>query len=63
MPISQAYTRCKAGIYLPVRMKRYLEVSRKIMGVFNDFTPEVTQISVDEAFLNMTGTVKKQHIK
>ncbi|MCD6396406.1 MAG: DNA polymerase IV [Spirochaetaceae bacterium] len=58
MPISQAYARCKAGIYLPVRMKRYLEVSRNIMAVFNDFTPEVTQISVDEAFLNMTGTEK-----
>ncbi len=58
MPISQAYSRCKDGIYLPVRMKRYLEVSRKIMSVFSDFTPEVTQISVDEAFLNMTGTEK-----
>ena len=58
MPISQAYSRCRDGIYLPVRMKRYLEVSRDIMTVFNKFTPEVTQISVDEAFLNMTGTEK-----
>jgi DNA polymerase-4 len=58
MPISQAYARCRDGIYLPVRMKRYQEVSRTIMAAFNDFTPDVIQISVDEAFLNMTGTEK-----
>ncbi|RLD30081.1 MAG: DNA polymerase IV [Bacteroidetes bacterium] len=39
-------------------MDRYQEVSRTIMAVLNDFTPEVIQISVDEAFLNMTGTEK-----
>lgn len=58
MPISQAFARCRDGIYLPVRMKRYQEVSRTIMAAFDDFTPDVTQISVDEAFLNMTGTEK-----
>ncbi len=58
MPISQAYARCREGIYLPVRMERYLEISRQIMETFNDFTPEVVQISIDEAFLNMTGTEK-----
>lgn len=58
MPISQAYARCRDGVYLPVRMGRYQEVSRQIMAAFNDFTPEVIQISVDEAFLNMTGTDK-----
>ncbi len=58
MPISHAYSRCKDGIYLPVRMNRYQEVSRQIMAAFNDFTPDVIQISVDEAFLNMTGTEK-----
>lgn len=58
MPISHAYARCRDGIYLPVRMSRYQEVSRIIMASFNDFTPDVIQISVDEAFLNMTGTEK-----
>lgn len=58
MPISHAYARCRDGIYLPVRMKRYQEVSRTIMAAFDDFTPEVIQISVDEAFLDMTGTEK-----
>ncbi len=58
MPISHAYSMCRDGIYLPVRMSRYQEVSRQIMAAFNDFTPDVIQISVDEAFLNMTGTEK-----
>ncbi len=58
MPVSHAYARCRDGIYLPVRMSRYQEVSRIIMASFYDFTPDVIQISVDEAFLNMTGTEK-----
>ena len=58
MPISYAYSRCRNGIYLPVRMNRYQEVSRKIMAAFDDFTPDVLQISIDEAFLDMTGTEK-----
>lgn len=56
MPISEAYRRCPSGHYLPVRMKRYQEVSAQIMSLFTRFTPEIRQISVDEAFLNMTGT-------
>jgi DNA polymerase IV len=56
MPISEAYRRCPAGHYLPVRMKRYQELSSRIMALFTRFTPEIRQISVDEAFLNMTGT-------
>ena len=56
MPISEAYRRCPGAVYLPVRMARYQEVSRQIMAIFGEFTPEVQQISVDEAFLNMTGT-------
>jgi DNA polymerase-4 len=56
MPISEAYRRCPRGIYLPVRMERYQEVSAQIMARFEDFSPEIQQISVDEAFLDMTGT-------
>jgi DNA polymerase IV len=56
MPISQAYRRCPQGVYLPVRMERYLEVSRQVMGILGGYTPHVQQISVDEAFLDLTGT-------
>lgn len=56
MPISEAYRRCPKGVYLPVRMERYHELSERVMSLFGDFTPEVRQISVDEASLDMTGT-------
>ncbi|WP_455383159.1 DNA polymerase IV [Salinispira pacifica] len=56
MPISEAYRRCPNGIYLPVRMERYHEISQRVMQIFERFTPVVQQISVDEAFLDMTGT-------
>jgi DNA polymerase-4 len=56
MPISQAYRRCPQGVYVPVRMERYLEVSRQVMGILAAYTPHLQQISVDEAFLDLTGT-------
>ncbi len=56
MPISEAYRRCPQAIFLPVRMSRYQEISKQIMDLFSEFTPEVRQMSVDEAFLEMTGT-------
>ncbi|MGO9409978.1 MAG: DNA polymerase IV [Spirochaetia bacterium] len=56
MPISQAYRRCPHGVYLPVRMERYMEVSRQVMGILQAYTPHIQQISVDEAFLDLTGT-------
>ncbi len=55
-PISQAFRLCPKGIYLPVRMKRYQEISEEIISLFNNFTPAVMQVSIDEAFLDMTGT-------
>ncbi|TVQ21721.1 MAG: DNA polymerase IV, partial [Spirochaetaceae bacterium] len=56
MPISQAYRLCPHGVYLPVRMKRYQEVSSRIMTILAGFSPAVQQLSVDEAFLDMSGT-------
>ncbi len=56
MPISEAYRRCKDGVYLVPRMKRYQELSRQVMSVFEDFSPDIHQISIDEATLDMTGT-------
>jgi len=56
MPINEAAKRCPHAVFLPVRMNRYLEISARVMSVFADFTPDVLQVSVDEASLDMTGT-------
>ncbi|MDR0641436.1 MAG: DNA polymerase IV [Treponema sp.] len=58
MPLAQAVKLCPQGIYLRGNMERYQEFSRQIMGILGDFSPEVQQLSVDEAFLNITGTEK-----
>lgn len=58
MPILQARKLCPNGIFLRCRMDRYHEKSKEVMSIFKDFTPEIKQISVDEAFLNMTGMEK-----
>ena len=56
MPIGQAFRRCPNGIYLPVRMERYVEVSQEIRRIFSDFTDLVEPISIDEAFLDVTAS-------
>ncbi len=55
-PIAQALKLCPHGIFLPVRMARYKEVSEKIFEIFHRFTPLVEPLSIDEAFLDVTGT-------
>ena len=56
MPINQAYRLCPHGAFVGVRMRRYQEVSQQIMELLRPFTPDLQQMSVDEAFLNLTGT-------
>ncbi|HEX3044868.1 MAG TPA: DNA polymerase IV [Bacillota bacterium] len=56
MPIGEAYRRCPKGIFLPVRGRRYAEISRQIMKIFDDYTPDVEPLSLDEAFLDLTGS-------
>ncbi|MGB9700790.1 MAG: DNA polymerase IV [Thermodesulfobacteriota bacterium] len=54
MPISQAQKLCPQGIFLPVRMPRYEEVSRQIFKIFAAYTPLIEPLSLDEAFLDVT---------
>ena len=56
MPISQAYRLCPEAVYVRPRMRRYEEVSKDIMRILEEFSPLVEQISIDEAFLDCTGT-------
>ena len=55
MPIVQARRLCPQGVYLPVRMARYKEVSEQIMAIFHELSPLVEQLSIDEAFLDVSG--------
>jgi DNA polymerase-4 len=55
MPIREAYRLCPHGIYVIPRMWRYLEISAQIHQIFHTFSPLVESISIDEAFLDMTG--------
>jgi DNA polymerase-4 len=56
MPTAQAHKLCPHGIFVPGRMSRYVEVSRQIRSVFESFTPIVEPLSLDEAFLDLSGT-------
>lgn len=56
MPISQAYRMCPQAVFLPVDGKKYSRVSGEIFEVFNEFTPQVEPLSIDEAFLDVTGS-------
>ncbi len=56
MPTFQAYKLCPQGIFVYPRMERYAELSYKIMNIFRDFSPDVDQMSIDEAFIDLTGT-------
>jgi DNA polymerase-4 len=56
MPMAKARRLCPNAVIVPARFDRYQEVSRIVMGVFADFSPEVEALSLDEAFLDMTGS-------
>ena len=58
MPSAKAYELCPQGIFVHGRMKRYSELSYQIMQIFSDFSPDVQQMSIDEAFIDLTGTEK-----
>ncbi|MDB5085243.1 MAG: polymerase [Bacilli bacterium] len=55
MPISEAKRRCPSGIFLPVNGAKYREASRQVFTVFRRYSPLVEGLSLDEAFLDVTG--------
>ena len=56
MPAATARRLCPQGIFIRGNHRRYAEVSRQIMEVFAGFTPRVRPLSLDEAFLDCTGS-------
>ena len=59
MPISRAKKLCPHGIYVYPNMARYKEISHIIHKVMEEFTPIIEPLSLDEAFLDVTGITHK----
>jgi DNA polymerase-4 len=57
-PIATARRLCPQGVFLPVRMARYQEISKHIFSFFFLFTPLVEPLSIDEAFLDVTASTR-----
>ncbi len=58
MPIQRARKCCPEAIVLPVRMGAYAEFSEKVFELLRDFSPLVEEASIDEAYLDLTGSEK-----
>ncbi len=58
MPISEAYRRCPDAVYLRPRMKLYAEISERIMAILEGYTELVERLSIDEAFLDVTASMR-----
>src|SRR5690606_14023840 len=54
-PMARARKLCPDALIVPPRFERYREVSASVMQTFGDFSPDVEAISLDEAFLDMSG--------
>ena len=57
MSLREAYRRCPDAVFLPVDGRRYQAASRDVMAILRRYTPAVEPISIDEAFLDVTGSM------
>lgn len=56
MPVARAQRMAPTAIFIPPDHERYSEVSRRVMEIFFEFTPHVEPLSLDEAFLDVSGS-------
>ena len=58
MPSRTAYKLCPHGIFVPPHLHKYSEASDQIMAIHETFTPLIQPVSIDEAFLDVTGSLQ-----
>lgn len=58
MPTSTALRKCPHAVLLPPRLPRYSEISRQVHTIFHRYTPLVEPLSLDEAFLDITNSLR-----
>jgi DNA polymerase IV len=59
MPVTRARRLCPQAIFIPPRHSNYAAVSREVMEVFRSVTPEVEPLALDEAFLDVSGAIRR----
>ncbi|WP_066519051.1 DNA polymerase IV [Curtobacterium ammoniigenes] len=58
MPMSVARRRCPQAVIVEPHFEKYTEQSRRVMAVFEEFTPRVERLGIDEAFLDVAGALR-----
>ena len=58
MPMFKALKRCPEAVVMPPDMKKYSAVGREVKALMRDLTPLVESLSIDEAFMDLTGTAR-----
>src|SRR5487761_1436577 len=59
MPVTRARRLCPQAVFIPPRHGIYAAVSREVMAIFRAITPEVEPLSLDEAFLDVSGALRR----
>lgn len=53
MPVAEAKRRCPHAIFLPLRRRRYVELSRQVMAIYARYAGDIEPVSIDEAYLDV----------